>query len=378
MLEQAQTDLQAQDAADSIIDAGHRDLALLGQVHDHVHAFRIVRVHDHVDAGIDAQRDSLPLVSRHVVARIEIVDVGPVRHQQAVPVQLLLHPAGEQQRIGMRRDAVDGGGIHHGSESAGLEAFLERAEEFFAQVILGDIGRGAVLSGERHAIAHEVLEAHGTVLQADVIGVAALDGDRLDAGHLGLQVRIFAETLPDTGPARIAAQVHDGREHPRALCGPGLIGHGPAHREGIVAVEGGTEVDLLGIERTLDQIRGAVDHVQAIDARDTQHFHRLVLDLPDHGGGLLAGMGGVVHHVEDGTHFVFADDLVQFDRIDGFVRVVLNGHDGQLDQLAGLLFQGHAFQDLFDLRLHVLVGRNGRFDGRLGRTGGDQDEQGCK
>ena len=248
MLEQAQTDLQAQHAADGIIDAGHRDLALLGQVHDHVHAFRIVRVHDHVDAGIDAQRDSLPLVSRHVVARIEIVDVGPVRHQQAVPVQLLLHPAGEQQRIGMRRDAVDGGGIHHGGEGAGLEALLERAEEFFAQVILSDIGRGAVLSGERHAIAHEVLEAHGTVLQADVIGVAALDGDRLDAGHLGLQVRIFAETLPDTGPARIAAQVHDGREHPRALCGPGLIGHGPAHRKGIVAVEGGTEVDLLGIE----------------------------------------------------------------------------------------------------------------------------------
>ena len=89
-------------------------------------------------------------------------------------------------------------------------------------------------------------------------------------------------------------------------------------------------------------------------------------------------MGGVVHHVEDGAHFVFADDLVQFDRIDGFVRVVLNGHDGQLDQLAGLLFQGHAFQDLFDLGFDIFVGRNGRFDGRLGRTGGDQDEQGCK
>ena len=85
-------------------------------------------------------------------------------------------------------------------------------------------------------------------------------------------------------------------------------------------------------------------------------------------------MGGVVHHVEDGAHCVFADDPVQFYRIDGFVRVVFDGHDGQLDQLAGLLFQGHAFQDFFDFSLHVFVGGDGRFDDRLGCAGGDQNE----
>ena len=294
-----------------------------------------------------------------MVADIQVVDIGPVGHEHAVPAELLLDPAGQQLVVGVRGDAVDGCGVDHRGQRARLEALLEGTEELLTQVVLGDVGRGAVLAGQRHAVAHEVLDAHRSVLQADMIGVGPLDGDGLHAGHLGLQVRILAPALPVARPAGIAAEVHDRGEHPRHLGGTGLVGHHTAHLEGVVTVEGGAEVDFLRIEGAVREVGGAMDHVQAVKAGNADVLHRAFLDLGDEGGRLLPVQGAVVHHVQDGTHFILAEDDVHLRRIHVVAALRGDDADGKLDHLAGLLLEGHPLEDLFYFCLHIRIGRDG-------------------
>ena len=369
ILKQAQAHFQAQDTADGVVQAGLGNLPFLHQFDDGGAAFGIVGVHDHVDTGVDAQGHGLFLVGGHMVPHIEVVNVGPVGHQQAVPVELFFHPAAEQDGVGVGGDAVDGGRIHHGGEGAGAEAFQERGEVFLPQVVFGDIGRRTVLSGMRNAISHEVLQGHGHVFQVNVVGIGSLQGQRFLTGHFGLQEGVFAEAFPDTRPARVATQVHHRGEHPRHLGGAGFIGHGVAHHTGEIPFEGGADVDFLRIQRAFHQIGGAMDHVHAIDAGNADGFHGLLLDLAHHGSRLLARVGGVMHDVQDGTHLVLADDQVQFQGVDGFVGGIFQGGDVQLDQLAGLFLQGHPCEHTFHFGLHGRVCRNGR--GRFGGVAGD-------
>ena len=369
LVEQAQAHLQTQDAAHGVVQAGLGDSAFLDAFHNGRHALRVVRVHNHVDTGVDAHGHGLFLIGRYVVAHIEVVNVGPVRHEHAVPTQLFLDPAAQKDGVGVRGDAIDGGAVHHGGEGAGAEAFQERGEELLAEVVLGDNGRRTVLAAHRNAITDEVLEGNGAVLQVNMIGIFPLNGDGFFAGHFRLQIRVFAIAFPQTRPARVAAQVHHRGEHPRHLRGAGLIGHGAAHHAGVVAVEGGGEVNLLRIKRAIRKVRGAVNHVQAINTGNAYSLHALFLNLAHHSGRLLARMGGIVHHIEDGPHLVLADNLLQLGRVDGLARAVLQHGDVQLDQLTGLLFQGHALQDFFHLGFHRLVGGYGlRSFGRASDT----------
>ena len=361
LLEQAQTDLQAQYATDGVIDAGHGNVAALGQVHNDVAALGVVRIHDHVDTGVDAHLHGFALVGGHMVAGIEVVNIGPVRHEQTVPAQFFLHPTAEQDGVGMGGNAVDRGTVHHGSKGAGAETLQERSEEFLTQVIGRNDGRSAVLSTDGHTVSHEMFEGNGHILQADVIGVVSLEGLRLLAGHHSLQVGIFSKALPDTRPAGVTPQVHHRGKHPRNLGGTGFISHGRSHHAGINRIKSGSKVNLLGIQGTFDQIRSAMDHVQAIDTRDADSLHGFLLNLTHHIGSMLPSMGTVVHDVQDRAYFILADDFIQLGGINGFVRLVLQDGDGKLDHLACFFLEGHAFQHLLNLGLNGLVGRNHHF-----------------
>ena len=359
MVKQAQTNLQAKDTADGVVKTRLGDAAFLHQLDNGRAALGIVRIHDHVDTGVDAHGYSLFLVGGHMVTHIEVVNIGPVGHQHAVPAKLLLHPAGEQQCIGVRGNAVDGGRVHHSGKGTGAEALQKRSEELLTKVVLGNVGRCAVLARSRDAIAHEVLDGNGHVLQVNVVGIGALQGQGFLAGHLGLQIGIFAEALPDTGPAGIATEVHHRGEHPRHLRGAGFVGHGRTHLPGKLAVEGGAQVDLLRIQGTFVDIGRAVNHIQAVDAGNADSFHGLLLNLAHHGGRMFAGVGGVMHHIEDGAHLVLSDDFVQLGGIDGLMGIVLQRGYIELDQLASLFFQCHFLQDTLHLGLNGLVGGNG-------------------
>ena len=103
-----------------------------------------------------------------------------------------------------------------------------------------------------------------------------------------------------------------------------------------------------------------MDHVDTVYAGDADELHRFLLDLADHLRRLRPRVGAVVHHIEDGADLVLAEDQLQFGRIQRLVGIILEGHDGQLDHLARLLFQGHPAQDLLHARLDVRIARNGR------------------
>ena len=107
-----------------------------------------------------------------------------------------------------------------------------------------------------------------------------------------------------------------------------------------------------------------MDHVQAVKAGNADVLHRAFLDLGDEGGRLLPVQGAVVHHVQDGTHFILAEDDVHLRRIHVVAALRGDDADGKLDHLAGLLLEGHSLQDLLHFGLHLGV----RFDG--GRDGG--------
>ena len=102
-----------------------------------------------------------------------------------------------------------------------------------------------------------------------------------------------------------------------------------------------------------------MDHIQTIDAGNADGLHRFFLNLAHHGSGMFAGVRLVVHNVQDGTHFILADNPVQLGRIQGLVGIVLQRIDGQLDQLTRFFLQGHPLEDLFYFGFYIFVGRNG-------------------
>ena len=67
----------------------------------------VVRLHRHVDAGVDGHFDSLFLVVSHVFTGIEVVDVCPVGHYHSVPVQVFFKPLCKQFVVCVNRAAVD-------------------------------------------------------------------------------------------------------------------------------------------------------------------------------------------------------------------------------------------------------------------------------
>ena len=372
VLEKAQTHLHAENAAHGVVDARQRNLPFFDQIDNHVDALRIVRIHHHVDAGVDAHGNGFPFIGSHMITRVKVVDIGPVGDGHAVPVELFFEPAREQRLVGVCRNAVDRCGIDHHVERSGLQAFLERTEKLLAEVVFRNVSGRTVLARGRNAVAHVVLQTHRDVLQVNVVGVFPLQRDRLNAGHFRLKIRIFTPTLPQTRPAYVPAQVHHGRENPGHLCGTGLVCHGLTHHARVGTIERGTQVDLLRIERTLGQVRCTMDHIEAVDAGDSQQLHRLVLDLFHHRSGMLPAVSGIVHHVEDRTDLVLANYLLEFGRIDGLVGIVFQNHDGKLDHLSGFFLEGHSLEDTFHFGFDIFVTRDGRFHRRLRMAGGNQ------
>ena len=320
----------------------------------------VVRVHHHIDSGVDSERQGFLLVGGHMVADEEVVDVGPVGYEHTVPAEFFLHPAAQKNGICVSRDAVYGSRVHHGGKGACTETFKERGEEFLAEVVLHNVCGSAVLAGCWHAVGHEVLQAHRGMECIHVIGVVTLDGAGFHRGHHCLQVGVLAEALPQTGPARLAAEVHNGRKHPRNACSAGFIGHGFTHYPCIFRLEGGGDVHFLGEKRSVRKIGRSMDHIQAIDTGYAEEVHRHLLNLTHHFKGLNAAVGVVMHSVENGAHLVVSNHIGKLGGIDGLVGVVLDYADIQLDHLAHFLPEAHAGEHLLNLRLNGgIAGNNG-------------------
>ena len=90
LVEEVKAIFQSKNAAHSIVDAAHRHLTLLHQLLKQSAEVGVVRLHSHINSGIDSNADSILLVGGNVVASVEVVDIGPVSHHHTVPVELFL------------------------------------------------------------------------------------------------------------------------------------------------------------------------------------------------------------------------------------------------------------------------------------------------
>ena len=107
IVEQTETVLQTEDSAHGIVDTRHWHLAFLNQFlkqHAEVHA---VWIHAHIDTCIDGNADSVFLVLCHLLALEKVVDICPVGHNHAIPVEVFLEPLGEVFGTGMNRHSID-------------------------------------------------------------------------------------------------------------------------------------------------------------------------------------------------------------------------------------------------------------------------------
>ncbi len=160
-----------------------------------------------------------------------------------------------------------------------------------------------------------MLHADSNVVAINMIRVVTLKSLGLGHGHLGVEIRILAETLPLTRPDRIAAKVHHGREDPRHHSSAGLVSHRPAHRPGMFPIECRGKVYLLREQGAVRQVARAVNHVQTVQAWNADLLHRFFLDFVYEARRLLMGARHISKSVQDGSHFHLADDFPEFFRV---------------------------------------------------------------
>ncbi len=106
-VEKPEAVFHSQDTAHGVVDAAHGDGTLLGELFDEVDGIGVIGFHDHVDAGVDGHAQRVFLIFGHTLALPQIVDIGPVGDEHAVPACLRLEPVGEQRLVGVNGHAVD-------------------------------------------------------------------------------------------------------------------------------------------------------------------------------------------------------------------------------------------------------------------------------
>ena len=178
--------------------------------------------------------------------RGEELDRAQVVGDEAVEAPLPAQHVGEQPAVHRRRHAVDGVvGRHHRLRLALDEGGLPVREPVVVQVALVD-DRRQVLPARLDVVDREVLHGGGDLQVGDVLALQAADvGHRHAAG----QVRILAEDLLDASPARVAADVDDGRPVDQAVRRAGPVLAGVVERPRLVGHRVGDLVHQVRIPR---------------------------------------------------------------------------------------------------------------------------------
>ena len=276
----------------------------------------------------------------------------------------------------MHRHAVDGGGVdHHGqrtSEGSGLEGF----EILLTQHQRREVGRGTVLTRPRGAIGEVVLRAGTHVETVDVVVILALIALDLCSHHLRVDDGILAKALVDTRPTRVTAQVDDRVIHPRTVGSTTLVGRDLCANACQFGVESRTQVDGLWEERATCRIGDAMVVVEAVDIRDAQILHRLLLNQTDPLLPLFHAGSTGARGVEDRTHLPLRDQRVEHRLVElpHTLGIALVDIDRESTQLVDDLLIGHLQHGgdllvgatiLLQYRTHLLTVDLGVLNGHL-------------
>ncbi len=218
ILEQAQLELDAQHAADHLVQQRHIDRAPLHFADQRVAVAVRARQFD-VDARLDRRACGIFLAGRHAVIGCQLIHREIVGHHQPVEAPFLAQNAGQQRTVRAARHAVQFVvAVHNRGESGGFDRRFERAQVDLAHLARGDVRRGPVHAALAHAVAHEVLARRHDAL-APVVALKPLHVGR---SHPRDEVRIFAQRLLDASPAWIARDVEHGGQRVMRAHGPHL------------------------------------------------------------------------------------------------------------------------------------------------------------
>ena len=373
--EETETVFEAEYAPRGIVDALHAYAFFLHKLLEEGAEVEVVWFHRHVDACIDGHFDSFLLVGGDVLACVEIVDVGPVGDDHAIPAEVFLEPACEPFIACMHGHAVDRSAVDHKAQCAGLNTSPKRLEEFFAKFGGRYICRSSVLAGAGGAVTEVMFHACGYMVGAYMVGVVALEPAYLLRTHDGVDERILSEVFPYAWPARIAGEIDCRRICPGTVGGACLVCGDGSGLAGHFGVERGSDIDVLREENAAERVCGAVVLVETVDAWNSYLLHGYFLEISDYffpfGGSLRRGATG---SVEDRAYFIYGDSFVHFVGVEKEFTVFPRAEyiDRQFGHLADFFIEAHGCESLFDSRFNLGILRNSRLYGSCSeRASGD-------
>ena len=196
LVEETETELQAEYATCSVVDSRHRNFAFLDELLKVDSELTVVWNHGHIDTCIHRKLHRLLKARSHALAGVEVHDVGPVCHDHTVPVELFLHPLCEKFSVAVERHTVVACRVHHDRKCTCLHCLLERLEMLLAKLCRRDGRRCTVLTRYRHAVSHEMLRTCSDMVRTDMVRIISLHTANLSHCHFRIHVCILTEAFP--------------------------------------------------------------------------------------------------------------------------------------------------------------------------------------
>ncbi len=356
IVEEAHLKLPKQHGRDQLVELRFLEHAPLHQLDQVEIAVRVGQLDVHT--GVDCKGAGFLLVPRDEVAvRVrpiaQLPDGVVVRDNEALEGHLLAEHIFEQPLVRVRGDAVDFVIRGHDGDGLGFpQSLFERVEEGFAQHAFGDVGRSAVHTGFRLAMADEMLQRSEDVFLVAEIAIALEAAYGRDAEARD-EIRVFAVSLFDAAPARLSRHIDDRRQSVMRAAQSGFV---RCHREELldqVRVERGAQRDRLREARAVG--RGVamqalfVEHHR--DAKAGVLEEKLLDGVGEfrHRASLLSasGIGGSPDLAEAA---LVAEGLLRFGEVeiallvDQFLSLFLP----DAEHLRRFLFEGHPREKVLD------------------------------
>ncbi len=222
IMEQTQVVLGAEHTADRLVDQLEGHFAAFDQAGQLLQIERVV--HAQVDAGLDRQARGLAAIAGHAMAQ-QFIDGAVIADVKPAEAPVVAQQVTQQPAVGTGRHAVDGVQRHHHATGAGVHRRTVGRQVILVHALRAHVDHVVITPALHRTVQGEVLDAgHHAVRGAQAL---ALIGAHQRAGDLRDQVRIFAEALGRPPPARVAGDVHHGREGQIEAVGTGLDGRNP-------------------------------------------------------------------------------------------------------------------------------------------------------
>ena len=276
VFEQAEAELQGQDARNGVINQG-----FVEQTGFYGFDGTLVELwggHDQVVAGLDRVGCGVHVIGLDVLLPYRTADVVPIGDQRAVVLPCAAQLVGQQPFVECDRHAFNGLVTQHERTATFFGHALERRQEPGFELAVGEVRFGGVAAALGFGIAGEMFGAgQDCVLWQFLTGLGtALIALDHGGGEFADQHRVFAESLIHTPPTGISGDAQHRRKRPMHTGTRDLLGGSTAGGLDLVRIPADSHAEL-GRENSGARPEGvSMDAVISDNQRDAQT--RLLID----------------------------------------------------------------------------------------------------